>query len=189
MIFWLGVPHNCQLFAHRQTMSVSHVQGYNTHKHPHAPKLILNAVVRQTAGLTSRLTLAMKMPASKTALMCFSQPELSRPSRKSDMEGDRSSHTVTTTQLSHWQEAWSIPDHWTLLNLKLTWMTLNLHAICAQHEEIYITQAYFVFLCWFLMWYLFRQVCQLLCPTLRLKKLQLLHGLPWTFVQAFMAPR
>lgn len=58
----------------------------------------------------------MKMPASKTALMCFSQPELSRPSRKSDMEGERSSHTVSTTQLSHWQETRSIPDHCTLLN-------------------------------------------------------------------------
>ena len=25
------------------------------------------------------------------------------------MEGERSSQTVTTTQLSHWQETWSIP--------------------------------------------------------------------------------
>lgn len=36
------------------------------------------------------------------------------------MEGERSSHTVTTTQLSHWQETCSIPDCWTLLKLTFT---------------------------------------------------------------------
>lgn len=66
------------------------------------------------------------MPASKTALMCLSQPEFSRPSRKSDMEGERSSHTATTTQLSHWQETWSIPDHWSTqqqlsMNFSVAW--------------------------------------------------------------------
>lgn len=39
-------------------------------------------------------TLAMKMPASMMALMCLSQPEFSRPHRKSLMEGDFSSHTA-----------------------------------------------------------------------------------------------
>lgn len=62
------------------------------------------------------LTLAMNTPASMTALMCFSQPELSRPSRKSDMEGDRSSHTASTTQLRHRQEANSLRGDSTQFN-------------------------------------------------------------------------
>lgn len=59
----------------------------------------------------------MKMPASKTALMCFSQPELSRPSRKSVMEGERSSQTATTTQLHHWQEAPGAQENAAILTL------------------------------------------------------------------------
>lgn len=87
----------------------------NTHRD--TSKLILRVMVRQTVGIKpSTLTLAMKMPASKTALMCFSQPELSRPSRKSVMEGERSSQTATTTQLHHWQEATGIHQNSTILN-------------------------------------------------------------------------
>lgn len=44
------------------------------------------------------ITLAMKTPASSTALMCFSQPELSSPHRKSPMEGVLSSPTIGSTQ-------------------------------------------------------------------------------------------
>lgn len=53
-------------------------------------------------------TLAMKTPASSTALICLSQPEFSRPHRKSPIEGDRRSPTAEThtrkqsDQLSVW---------------------------------------------------------------------------------------
>lgn len=76
-----------------------------------APKPILSQCGGRQRGLGPRLTLAMKTLASNTALMCFSQPEFSRPSRKSDMEGERSSLTGTTTQLHQRQSAWGVRQH------------------------------------------------------------------------------
>lgn len=76
-----------------------------------APKPILSQRGGRQRGLAPRLTLAMKTLASNTALMCFSQPEFSRPSRKSDMEGERSSLTGTTTQLHQRRSARGVCRH------------------------------------------------------------------------------
>lgn len=94
----------------------------------------------------------MKMAASKTALMCFSQPEFSSPSRKSDMEGERSAHTETTTQLHHRQTAWGIRPHQTWLNftfsftLQQTSITMNAHGIWVRHWKIWVRLASCVYL-------------------------------------------
>lgn len=94
----------------------------------------------------------MKMAASKTALMCFSQPEFSSPSRKSDMEGECSSHTETTTQLHHRQTAWGIRPDQTWLNftfsftLQQTSITINAHGIWVWHRKIWVRLASCVYL-------------------------------------------
>lgn len=84
----------------------------------------------------STLTLAMKTPASMTALMCFSQPEFSRPSRKSDMEGDRSSHTATTTQLHHRPEATSLHGNSTKFNFTAqTFISILTRNLCLNLDQ------------------------------------------------------
>lgn len=76
-----------------------------------APKPILSQRGGRQQGLAPRLTLAMKTLASNTALMCFSQPEFSRPSRKLDMEGERISLTRITTQLNQRRSACGVSRH------------------------------------------------------------------------------
>lgn len=76
-----------------------------------APKPILSQRGGRQRGLAPRLTFAMKMLASNTALMCFSQPEFSRPSRKSDMEGERISLTRITTQLHQRRSTQDVRQH------------------------------------------------------------------------------
>lgn len=75
------------------------------------PKPILSQWEGRQRGLAPRLTLAMKTLASNTALMCFSQPEFSRPSRKSDMEGERNSLTGIKTQLHQPRSTWGDGQH------------------------------------------------------------------------------